>query len=479
MTDIYHLNSLANGDDNITSISSRNINSLRIFGYCHNIRINKKMIFVVLRNGYDTIQLIIFKSNIDNLYDMCKNLHTEATIDVVGEITPANVKTCSVKKYELRVTSLNVINPSADLPFQIDHANDSEDVIDKNTNDVSSRCFVNRDLRLDNRWIDLRTNFNQNIFRLKSSLEACIRDVLIDNDFVEIHTPKLIPAVSEGGSNVFSVEYFKNKAYLAQSPQLYKQMMINSGFNKVFEFGPVFRAENSNTYRHLCEFTGLDIEFVIPSDCNHNDIVIIIWNILYNSFTKFDNHKNNHQMIEYILNKTNTKPLVFPKTPIIIDYKEACNLLISRGFVQDPLEDISTTNENMLGDIIKEIYHTDIFVLMNFPKSVRPFYTAGNDDPLYSASFDIILRGNEISSGAQRIHDPIKLKKSIIDKGIVLGDIDNPVSGLEHYLQSFCYGSLPHGGCGIGVERLIMLILGLPNIRNATLFPRDPQRIVP
>jgi len=184
MTDIYYLNTLANGDNNISTISSRNINSPRIFGYCHNIRINKKMIFIVLRNECDTIQLIVFKSDSDNLYDVCKTLHTEATIDVVGEITPANVKTCSVKNYEIRVTSLNIINPSSDLPFQIDHANDSNDSIDS---DTSNRCFVSRDLRLDNRWIDLRTTFNQNVFRLKSSLEACIRDILVDNDYVEIH----------------------------------------------------------------------------------------------------------------------------------------------------------------------------------------------------------------------------------------------------------------------------------------------------
>jgi nondiscriminating aspartyl-tRNA synthetase len=459
-------------------------NDLKLVGFCHNIRINKKMIFVVLRKGINTIQLIIFKNKTPDQYEIISKLNNEATIDVVGTIVKATVKSCTVTNYEIQLKDVIVINPSKKLPFSLDDANETfhsdsiedekyeSDKIDEKKEASAVRCKVDRMTRLDNRWIDLRIPINQKIFKLGSHMEACMRNILIEENFFEIHTPKIIPAVSEGGANVFEVNYFGKKVFLAQSPQLYKQMMINAGFGKVFEVGPVFRAENANTYRHLCEFMGIDFEFEIRPDQNHIDIIKTIWHILYGTFETF--YAKHSESIDYVLEKTNTKPLIFPKDPVIIDFQIGCKMLNETGHEQDPLDDIGSINEKILGELVKEKYKTDVYALVGYPNAVRPFYTMPQDET-YSRSFDIMMRGNEISSGAQRVHDPVKLKQAILNKGIKL----DGESGLEDYLRSFETGSLPHGGCGIGLGRLLMLYLGLPNIRNATLFPRDPKRITP
>ncbi len=286
----------------------------------------------------------------------------------------------------------------------------------------------------------------------------------------------MISASSEGGSNVFKLKYFDKTACLAQSPQLYKQMSVMS-LNKVFEFGSTFRAEDSYTYRHLCEFISLDLEFTIGPDQSHYDIVRYIWNILHKSFeTLRIKQKDN---IDYVLSLTKVEPLVFPLEPVIIDFCEGCEmlnevLLKENKAPQDLLKDIGSENERLLGNIIKEKFNTDIYVLINYPSDARPFYTMKGSNPEYSCSFDIMMRSTEISSGAQRIHDPDILKQSIQNKGITLEG-----SGLEYYVKSFESGALPHGGCGIGLERLVALYLGLPNVRYVSMFPRDPKRLDP
>jgi nondiscriminating aspartyl-tRNA synthetase len=451
---------------------------LELEGFCHTIRVNKKMTFVVLRKGVETIQLIVFKNENPEVFDLINSLTVESTIRVVGQAVNAQVKTCTTTDYEIKIKTVKILNRAKELPFTLDDANDTfcTDLSEQDDRKETQRCKVGQSVRLDNRWLDLRTPINQNIFRLRSSLEACIRNQLVDDDFVEIHTPKIIPAVSEGGSNVFGVDYFGKKLYLAQSPQLYKQMMINAGFDKVFEIGEIFRAENTNTYRHLCEFTGLDIEFTIKDEDTHIRIIEVIWSILYKSFKMFE--KKNADMIRYVLEKTGEQMMIFPEEPIMVDFKQGVELLNKKGIAQDPLDDIGTVNEKILGSIVKKIYGSDVYVLVNFPKSVRPFYTyvsPNDDNKEYSRSFDFMMRGNEIASGAQRVHEPEKLKEAILNRGIRIDE----ASGLKDYVKSFETGSLPHGGCGIGLERLIMLYLGLKNIRTTSLFPRDPKRTTP
>ena len=455
----------------ITEFTNNNIenyldNQVNTIGYQQGKRIAKNMIFTVLRRGENTIQLITFKKDNNELYERMSKINNEATLNIYGKVSKAVVKSCSVSNYEIIVNNINIINESKEvLPFTQDDVS-----IYCNDDDVN---IVGRQIRLDNRYLELRTLLNQKIFRLKSLLEASIRNELIANNFMEIHTPKIIPAVSEGGANVFQVEYFKNKAYLAQSPQLYKQMMINSGFDNVFEIGAVYRAENACTYRHLCEFTGLDLEFTINPDQDHKDIIKKIWKILYNGFRNFE--EKNKDSIKYVLDKTKTEDMIFPEEALIINFEDGVKLLHERGIDQDINDDIGTVNEKILGSIIKEKYGSDVFALEGYPKNARPFYTMPKNNSNYTKSFDIMMRCNEIASGAQRIHDPDQLKESINNKGIIL----DGKTGLEDYVKSFEYGSIHHGGCGIGLERLIMLYLGLKNVRETSLFPRDPSRITP
>jgi aspartyl-tRNA synthetase len=277
--------------------------------------------------------------------------------------------------------------------------------------------------------------------------------------------------VSEGGSNVFPVTYFDKKVYLAQSPQLYKQIAINGGLERVFEFGPVFRAENALTYRHLCEFISFDIEMVIKTD--HYELVAFIWNILYEAFKKLEERES--YMIDFILEKTKTEHLKFPQNPLFIDFRDGVELLKQNNIDQDSLDDIGTVNEKILGKIIKDKYDSDVYCLINYPSACRPFYTMKHDDdPQYSKSFDIMFRCNEISSGSQRNHDYNILMESVLAKGIKIEG-----SGLEKYLESFRHGTLSHGGCGIGLERIVMLYLGLQNVRDCSMFPRDPKTVEP
>lgn len=462
-------------------------------GFCYSIRKMRSMIFVVLRKYNQTIQCVLMKSDNNAAFNSLTDLMEESTISITGEITkpPKPILSCTVTEYEIRIVDLNVITRAEVLPFNISNANNIlvVDVDDENENvnvnaaeNENNRANVSRAIRLENRWLDLRASNNYIIMQLRSNLLNTIRSIVLQEGFIEVSTPKIIAAVSESGSSVFSLDYFKRKAYLAQSPQLFKQMLINSGFKGVFEVGPVFRAENSGTYRHLCEFTGLDLEFPIEPSESHLDIINKIWSILYRSFNSF--YDANAESIEKIFEHTKVQKLSMSEKPLMIDFLSATQLLRDAGFEQDPDEDIGSLNEKELGNIIKEKFGSDIFVLRDYPTKVRPFYTMAEFDKesgsysRFSRSFDIIMRCNEISSGAQRNHDPNILKDRIRRNGIDL-DFQNKSTGLEDYVRSFEYGSVPHGGCGIGVERLVMLYLGLPNVRSVSIFPRDPKTITP
>ncbi len=456
---------------------------VQLVGFCHNIRPNKRMIFVVLRKGTQTIQLIVFNDGTD-AFNIFNKINIESTVHVTGVIVPAKVKTCTCTNYEIKVIKVEVISLSKQqLPFSLEDANETfhqgslEDAENAentmNENDENQRCKVGRKHRLDFRWLDLRGQTNQYIFILRSKMEESIRLELSKRKFIEIHTPKIIKGSSEGGSEVFKLDYHEQKACLAQSPQLCKQMVVNSGFEKVFEFGPIFRAEKASSYRHLCEFTGFDMEFVIKPIESHIEIIGTVWAILYNAVLHFERIMSNE--IENVLDKTKTLKLVFPEKPLVLNFKQGVELLRERGFVQDGEKDIGSVNEKHLGNIIKEKYGSDVYVLAEYPESTRPFYTMLCEDKKYTKSFDFMMRGNEISSGAQRIHNSAILKERILAKGITLND----ESGLEHYVESFETGSMPHGGCGIGMERLLALYLGLGNIRTTSLFPRDHVRLTP
>jgi aspartyl-tRNA synthetase len=484
-------------DEELNALFDADQKSVTLSGHCFSLRKMKRMVFVVLRKHNLTIQCILMKKTNPKAFQVLTDLTEESTVTITGEITkpPKPVESCDVHDFEVFIHDVDVLIRATELPFFVADANeilvgDEGDGLvegEEDETDEQGRSKVPRLTRLENRWLDLRAHNNYLIVQLRSALVNAVRRVALDEEgFIEVSTPKIIPAVSESGAHVFSLKYFDRSAYLAQSPQLYKQMMINSGLKGVFEVGPVFRAENSCTYRHLCEFTGLDFEFPIEPTENHYDIVSRIWSILFRGFEHF--YDQNTENVEQILSKTGVPKPNVPEEPLIIDFCTGVDMLNEAGFEQSKLEDIGSVNERELGKLVKAKYDSDLFVLINYPSNSRPFYTmvdyrANMIDGArtysdYSRSFDIIFRGSEISSGAQRNHNPNVLKERIELSGIKL-DFETKSTGLEDYVRSFEHGSMPHGGCGIGVERLVMLYLGLPNVRSVSLFPRDPKTISP
>ena len=497
MTDISSTIVRNFADSELNTLFDSDQKKVILSGHCFSLRKMKRMVFIVLRKHNLTIQCILMKKTNAEAFQLLTDLTEESVITITGEITkpPKPVESCDVHDFEVFVHDVEVVTRATELPFFVADANEilvgdeGDGLVEENEegDEEQGRVKVPRLTRLESRWLDLRAQNNYLIVQLRSALVNSVRRVALDQEgFIEVSTPKIIPAVSESGAHVFGLKYFDRMAYLAQSPQLYKQMLINSGLKGVFEVGPVFRAENSCTYRHLCEFTGLDLEFPIEPSENHYDIVGKIWSILFRGFESF--YDQNAEGVEHILSKTGVAKPVVPEEPLIIDFCTGVDMLNEAGFTQSKLEDIGSINERELGKLVKEKYGSDLFVLINYPSNSRPFYTMVDYHQNiisgertysdYSRSFDIIFRGSEISSGAQRNHNADVLKERIALSGIEL-DFVNKTTGLEDYVRSFEHGSMPHGGCGIGVERLVMLYLGLPNVRSVSLFPRDPRTISP
>jgi aspartyl-tRNA synthetase len=328
---------------------------------------------------------------------------------------------------------------------------------------------VSREVRLNNRIIDLRTPANQAIFRIQSGVCMLFRDYLLKNGFTEIHSPKLIGCASEGGSEVFKLGYFEGAAYLAQSPQLYKQMAVCSDLERVFEVGPVFRAEKSFTHRHLCEFVGLDIEMAFNE--HYHEVLDVLDGLFIHMFEGLETLFAKE--LEAVRSQYPFEPLKFKKPSLRLKFPDAVQILRDAGVEMKDLDDLSTETEKKLGKLVKEKYDTDFFILDKFPKEVRPFYTMPDpNNPNYTNSYDFFLRGEEIMSGAQRIHDPALLQQRAKEKGV-------GIQGIQDYVNAFKYGAPPHAGGGIGLERVVMLYLALNNIRMTSMFPRDPHRLTP
>ncbi len=432
--------------------------SISVEGRVHKIRCTKNVVFLILRYQNTTLQAICDK----NTPELCM-LTKESIIRVNGKLknTPFPIKTTSYSNIELTIIDWKLISSSKELPFDIDDVDSSDDF----------RNNVGQSLRLDNRWLDLRVPVNYNIMHIQSSITNYFRKYLLKRNFIEIHTPKTIGVPSESGAEVFELNYFNSPAFLAQSPQLYKQMAINSDFDRVFEIGPVFRAENSFSSRHLCEYTGLDLEMTITPGHTYHEILEMIWSLLVYIF---DNIKQFDQKYTQVIKKhLPFDDPIYTNEPFIIDYKDGVRMLIDDGYDQNPLEDLNTVNENRLGELVKAKYGVDLFILDKYPTAARPFYTMQTaEDANYTYSYDIIFRNKEICSGSQRINDYDTLISNIKNKGL-------NTSGFVDYLESFKYGSKPHGGCGFGLERILMLYLNLDNIRKASFCPRDPKRKTP
>merc|ERR1712038_1128622 len=398
------------------------------------------------------------------------HISKERIVDIHAEVkkSPEKVEGCTQKDVELHVKQVWVVSASEpQLPLQIDDA--SRRVTAEDESEEGLNIKVNQDTRLDNRILDLRTPTNQAIYRIEAGVCQLFRDTLTKQGFIEIHTPKIISAASEGGANVFEVSYFKGSAFLAQSPQLYKQMAIASDFGKVFTVGAVFRAEDSNTHRHLTEFVGLDMEMAFQH--HYHEVVYTIGAMFPEMFKGLRDQYAKE--IETVSKQFPAEPFKFLDPPLRLEYPEGVAMLKEAGVEMDDDEDLSTPNEKLLGKLVKAKYDTDFYILDKFPLAIRPFYTMPDpSNDKWSNSYDMFMRGEEILSGAQRIHNPDFLSKRATEHGI---DLDS----IKAYIDSFRYGCPPHAGGGIGMERVCMLYLGLDNIRKTSMFPRDPKRLTP
>ena len=481
-------------------------------------RVKGKSAFLVFREGYYNIQGVMFVGEYisSQMIKFAGAIPIESIVEVEGiiKVPQKPIESCTQQNVELRIQEIYCIVDSAPiLPFQMEDANrkvspeleeetHQYSIISENTSvniktnesvefdeetkynkkkekksnieegkkhQMKKEIIVKVNTRLDNRVLDLRTNVSQALMRLQSGVGQLFREYLYSQNFIEIHTPKLIAGSSEGGTNVFKLKYFELDACLAQSPQLHKQMAVIGDFPKVFEVGPVFRAENSNTGRHLCEFTGLDIEMAFNE--HYFEVLDLIGEMFYYIFEGLYSKLTNE--LKVVNNQYPFEKLKFTKNVLKLDFREGVELLNSIGLKQPVNEDLSTDNEKALGKLVYDKYDTDFFILYRYPSSARPFYTMPDPlDPMFTNSYDAFIRGEEILSGAQRIHDYELLYKKVVEYKI------NPQT-LEDYINAFKLGAPPHGGCGIGLERVVKLIVGIGNIKKCCMFPRDPKRLTP
>jgi len=465
-----------------------------IRGRLHSSRCKGKQAFFVLRHQCYTIQAILRVAEgtcvTKEMITFAAGLPKESIIDVFGLVkqAPVKIESCSQNDVELELSQIFAVSRSdARLAVQIEDLSRSEAEIvaeieklelkagrgKKAAGDASKETVltirVDQDTRLNNRVIDLRTVTNQAIFRIESGITNLFREALNGRGFVEIHTPKIINAASEGGANVFEVSYFKSKAYLAQSPQFYKQMAIAADFDRVYTIGAVFRAEDSNTHRHLTEFVGLDLEMSFNYD--YHEVLELIGMMFVDIFEGLE--KRFSAEIAAVYRQYPAQPFKYLKESLVLKFHEAVVLLRQAGAEIGDEDDLTTANEKLLGKLVREKYNTDFYILDKFPLAVRPFYTMPDmSDKRYSNSYDMFMRGEEILSGAQRIHDELLLIERAKHHAI-------DVKTIEPYIKAFKYGCPPHAGGGIGLERVTMLYLGLDNIRKTSMFPRDPKRLEP
>lgn len=428
-----------------------------------------KGVFIILRQMVNTVQGVTWQSSEvpKAMVKYTAAISLESIVDVRAEIIAAEtpVQSATVKNYELSIKEVHVVSRAQDLPFNVEDAGRNEAEAQ-----AAGLPLVGQDTSLNFRWVDTRTPANQAIFRIQSGVCQLFREFLNSRGFIEIHSPKLIGGASEGGANVFTLKYFDQPACLAQSPQFYKQMTAAcGGFERVYEIGPVFRAEDSHTHRHLCEFTGLDFEMAIYE---HYYEALEVMGELFNFIFDGINDRFGHELM-LIGQQYPFEPIKYLRPPLRITFEEGITLLLEAGVAASYDEDISTPQEKALGKIVKEKYGTDFYIMDKYPLSARPFYTM--PDPAnkrWSNSYDLFIRGEEIVSGAQRVHDVDLLISRAKEFNI-------PIASIQSYIDAFKHGALPHAGGGIGLERVVMLFLGLKNIRKTSMFPRDPNRLAP
>ena len=419
-----------------------------IQGFVDKIRNLQYVQFVIVRDHTGKVQVTIEKNeqnkSLNNIIDNCTN---ESTVKITGEVLEApSVKMGGMEiiPSSIEITSLS----EKELPI-----------------DIKVKNNALRETRLDWRYLDLRREDNNLLFECQSYIEKCMRDYYYDHGYREIHTPKISATSAESGAEMFKLDYFGEKACLSQSPQFYKQMTMASGFNRVFEMGPVFRAENSHTSYHATEIQMIDAE--------------ISW---INSFE--DVMDEEEAWIKYFMTKLKDKYQDKIKKAFKVDisdvskpfprisFDEAKKIIQEKyHYVGEKEDDLDRREEELICIYAKKEYKSDFVFITHFPYSARSFYVM-KDEQGITQTYDLLFKGIEITSGAQREHRYDILKHQIEEKGIDPKD-------LSFYLDFFKYGCPPHGGYGVGLARIMMRIFEIDNIREATLIYRGPTRLTP
>jgi aspartyl-tRNA synthetase len=419
--------------------------TVRIAGWVHDIRDLGGLRFVLVRDRGGLMQVTLPRKYVPKeVFDATSGLPRESVISVVGEV---RAEKKAPRGYEVIPKKIEVLSKSASpLPL-----------------DPTGKVEANLDTRLDHRTIDLRKARVNAIFRIRDVALAEGADYFRKEGFIEVHTPRVISTSSEGGTDLFPIAYFEREAFLAQSPQLYKQMLMGSGLDRVFEVATYFRAEEHDTIWHLNEVTAFDAEMAFIT--GESDILMVIEGLvtaMINGIKKRCKWELQELGVEVLEPR---RP--FPR----LTYDEAVEILEMEGVRVPKGEDLTTESEKKLGEVMKK-RGQELYFVTKYPLAVKPFYTMPDPDGYHSNSFDLEYKGREIVSGSQRIHQPELLKKMIKEKGL------NP-ENFSAYLEAFQYGMPPHGGFGLGLERFLMQLLDLPNIREAVLFPRDRKRLTP
>jgi len=426
---------------------------ITVMGWVYNIRDLKKIKFIILRDCTGTVQAIALSNEIDGqLFESISRIKPESVVKIKGRV---NENKQAKQGYELVIREIEVLSPC---------------LFNKLPIDLSPATTSSLDKRLDNRFLDTRRPEINAIFRIRSQIFKATVEYLDSQGFTKIETPKLTvlgleePGNEKSGADLFEVDYFGKKVYLAQSPQLYKQMFVAGGFERVYDIGPVFRAEESHTTRHLTEFTGIDLEMAFIK--NENDIMDIVEGLITH-ITMQVNKTCDREL------KLLGKKISIPKKIPRIQFEDIRKLLKDMGKEIDEEDDLDPEAERMLSQYVKDKFDEEFVFALGYPFSKRPFYhMRPEDNPKSTCSFDLLYNGIEIATGSQREHRLGILAKQAKEKGL---NLDN----MPDYKKIFESGCPPHGGVGLGLDRLTEKLLKLNNIREAVLLPRDPERVRP
>ena len=428
----------------IREISNKKIGTeVYLAGWVKKIKVLGKISFLTLTDVSGSIQVIALKENFKQFRELEK-ISNQSVISLKGTIKKSELKNADK---EIEIKKLEILN-LAESPLPIDLSGET----------------TNIDKRIDHRFLDTRKEKVQAIFKIRSKTFKIITNFFDSNNFININTPKLTNMGVESGAELFKVKYFNQNVYLSQSPQIYKQMFVAGGFEKVYEIAPLFRAEKSHTTRHLTEFTGIDMEMGFIED--ENDIMDVIEDLFKDLLTKLK--KECKQELE-ILNIKIQVPKKIPR----ISMQKLKDMLAKKGKKLGKDDDLDADAEKLIGKYILNKFKEEFVFVTDYPYECRPFYhMKPKDNPKGTKSFDLLWNGLEIATGAQREHRYPLLKKQAKEKGVNL-------DSMGPYVEIFKFGCPPHGGIGLGLDRIIECLLKIDNIRKCILLPRDPDRLTP